>query len=41
MQRYLLDTNVISRNATLFTNDQALHVTSNLKVQSLQVTPLI
>ena len=41
MQRYLLDTSAIIRNATLFTNDQAFHVTSNLTVQSLKVTPLI
>ena len=39
MQRYLLDTNAINCDATLFTNDQAFYVTSGLTVQSLQLIP--
>lgn len=37
----IIAASAIIRNATLFTNDQAFHVTSNLTVQSLKVTPLI
>lgn len=37
----IIAASAIIRNATLFTNDQAFQVTSNLTVQSLKVTPLI
>lgn len=37
----IIAANAIIRNATLFTNDQAFHVTSDLTVQSLKVIPLI
>jgi len=37
----IIAASAINRNATLFTNDQALHVTTGLTVQSLKVIPLI
>ena len=37
----IIAASAINRNATLFTNDQAFHVTSGLTVQSLNVIPLI
>ena len=37
----IIAASAIIRNATLLTNDQAFHVTSDLTVQSLKVIPLI